>query len=278
MESLFKRKQSSPTSGSPRISAELSSANDPLVCPAHQQNAMKASRHVLMKASAIAITFIFLAMGAGNVQAAAVYFLQIGDIKGESTDKSHKDWIDVDSFSWSVSNTGSAVSGGGTAAGKTTFSPFSWTQKLDRSVPPMLVGVASGKHYPQATLDVQQDAAKSPGVFFQMKFDDVLLTQLNIAGSNDRPDVAAALEFSKITMTYRPQNPDGSLGAPIVGGWDLKTNKFSGSAEALQGLFLAEPSPSAVPVPAAAWLLGSGLLGLVGVARRKKAGDDVKTL
>lgn len=29
--------------------------------------------------------------------------------------------------------------------------------------------------------------------------------------------------------------------------------------------------PAAVPVPAAAWLLGSGLLGLVGVARRKAA-------
>jgi hypothetical protein len=28
---------------------------------------------------------------------------------------------------------------------------------------------------------------------------------------------------------------------------------------------------SAVPVPAAAWLFGSGLLGLVGVARRRRA-------
>jgi hypothetical protein len=27
---------------------------------------------------------------------------------------------------------------------------------------------------------------------------------------------------------------------------------------------------SAIPVPAAAWLFGSGLLGLIGVARRKK--------
>ena len=33
-----------------------------------------------------------------------------------------------------------------------------------------------------------------------------------------------------------------------------------------------EPFPSAVvPVPAAVWLFGSGLLGLVGMARRKKA-------
>jgi hypothetical protein len=31
------------------------------------------------------------------------------------------------------------------------------------------------------------------------------------------------------------------------------------------------PPPAAVPVPAAVWLFGSGLLGLVGMARRKKA-------
>ena len=30
-------------------------------------------------------------------------------------------------------------------------------------------------------------------------------------------------------------------------------------------------STSAVPVPAAVWLFGSGLIGLIGVARRKKA-------
>lgn len=32
-----------------------------------------------------------------------------------------------------------------------------------------------------------------------------------------------------------------------------------------------EALPSAVPVPAAVWLFGSGLLGLIGIARRKKA-------
>jgi hypothetical protein len=31
------------------------------------------------------------------------------------------------------------------------------------------------------------------------------------------------------------------------------------------------PSTAAVPIPAAAWLFGSGLLGLAGMARRKKA-------
>jgi hypothetical protein len=45
---------------------------------------------------------------------------------------------------------------------------------------------------------------------------------------------------------------------------------FIGDATYYQsGTYLARPS--AVPLPAAAWLFGSALFGLVGVARRKKA-------
>jgi hypothetical protein len=36
-------------------------------------------------------------------------------------------------------------------------------------------------------------------------------------------------------------------------------------------LLMDSVSYGAVPIPASAWLFGSGLLGLVGMARRKKA-------
>ena len=42
------------------------------------------------------------------------------------------------------------------------------------------------------------------------------------------------------------------------------------SAETAEISVLVEP-PSAVPIPAAAWLFGSAILGLFGIARRKKA-------
>lgn len=45
----------------------------------------------------------------------------------------------------------------------------------------------------------------------------------------------------------------------------------SGPQSALHPLYALSPEITAVPVPAAAWLFGSGLLGLVGIAKQKKA-------
>ena len=55
-------------------------------------------------------------------------------------------------------------------------------------------------------------------------------------------------------------NVDGSAGAGVP----MQTGPFIGQAPSWQG------TVSAVPVPAAVWLFGSGLIGLAGVARRRK--------
>ena len=52
-------------------------------------------------------------------------FVKIGDIKGESKDDKHKEEIDVLSWSWGVSQSGTMSSGGGGGAGKANFDDFS---------------------------------------------------------------------------------------------------------------------------------------------------------
>jgi len=57
-------------------------------------------------------------------------------------------------------------------------------------------------------------------------------------------------------------NGDGIMGIPMAAGGPF--GSFNAGFNATMA-----PTPDAVPVPAAAWLLGSGLLGLVGIGRRK---------
>jgi hypothetical protein len=60
-----------------------------------------------------------------------------------------------------------------------------------------------------------------------------------------------------------------STGASCTGiGTPMQTPPFSGAAPNFTGTVANDSA--AVPIPAAAWLMGSGLVGLAGVARRRK--------
>ena len=61
-----------------------------------------------------------------------------------------------------------------------------------------------------------------------------------------------------------------TTGASCTGtGTPMQNGPFLGSAPAFNGTVVSS-SVAAVPIPAAAWLMGSGLIGLAGVARRRK--------
>ena len=79
-----------------------------------------------------------------------------------------------------------------------------------------------------------------------------------------------------LSDTWATYTFNTTLGADAAGGLSLLFKADCGAAAncALNAVIdnVTVDAVSAVPVPAAVWLFGSGLLGLVGVARRKKAG------
>lgn len=79
---------------------------------------------------------------------------------------------------------------------------------------------------------------------------------------NTNIPVLAVFERVGNTLSVVPVDSDGD-GSP---GTAMVTSPFPGQTAAFSGVIVPE-----VPVPAAAYLLGSGLLGVIGVARRKKA-------
>jgi type VI secretion system secreted protein Hcp len=143
------------------------------------------------------------------------FFLKIDGIKGESTDTQHKDHIQIESFSWGVSNS-STVTGGG-SAGKATFKEFTVTKKTDRSSPPLMLSCAAGTHIPSATFVVRR--AAEPGApptegYYVITLNDVLVSSFSTAGNgtDDKPTESVSLNFAKIEFSYRPD--DGS--EPVV--------------------------------------------------------------
>ena len=205
------------------------------------------------------------------------YLLKIDTIEGESRLKGHEKWIEVENWSWGLTNTGSAGGGpgGGPGAGKTIFEDFTWTQLVDSSVIPIFLGVASGTVFPTATLDVlKSTGASAPVAYFQMIFSDVVLNSLHLNGTGNGapPSANASLDYTAVTLRYRSQKSDGSFSSWVEGSFDRDARnsvQFNGDPAVVFGLLLAGGDvsldvlpnvPSPVPEPQTWAMMLAGLL------------------
>lgn len=72
------------------------------------------------------------------------------------------------------------------------------------------------------------------------------------------------------TATFGPGGPAYPFGDDGIASSPMTTEPFPGQNAAFDFTTINATNVPQVPVPAAAWLFGSGLLGLVGVARRRR--------
>ena len=156
---------------------------------------------------------------------AASIFGRIGTIKGESRDAKHKDEIEILSWSWGVSQTGTTGPRGG-GAGKASFHDFTFTHHVDKASPALMRACATGEHIKDATITVRK-AGKGQQEYLVITMTDVLVTSVSMSVSAEADSTAegVTLTFAKVDLAYMPQKPDGSLDAGIHFIFDLKANK-----------------------------------------------------
>jgi type VI secretion system secreted protein Hcp len=151
-------------------------------------------------------------------------FAKLGDIKGESLDSKHKDEIEVLSYSWGVSNSGSMAYGSGGGEGKATFHDLSFVHKIDKASPILMQACATGTHLKEAII-THRKAGKEQHEYLIVKMNDVIITGVTHGGSGDGHSENVSLSFAKVALEYKPQKPDGSLDAGIIFKYDLKAQK-----------------------------------------------------
>jgi len=109
-------------------------------------------------------------------------FIKIGSLKGEAQDSKHKDEIDVLSWNWGVTNSGSAHVGGGAGAGKCNVQDFSFTKYLDKASPDLMLAACNGKHFDKAVVTVRK-AGENPLEYLQITLEEVLVSSVSTGGA-----------------------------------------------------------------------------------------------
>jgi type VI secretion system secreted protein Hcp len=155
------------------------------------------------------------------------YFLKIDGIDGESQDSKHKNEIDLDSFSWGATQSGTAAGGGGAGGGKVSMQDFHFVTHVQKSSPLLMLACANGEHIKKAVLTIRK-AGKEQQEYLNICFTDVLISSYQIGGSNASeliPSEQISFNFSKIELEYKEQKSDGTLGGTTKKWWNQKENK-----------------------------------------------------
>lgn len=156
-------------------------------------------------------------LSVGNTFGASDYYLKIGSIKGESVSEKHRDWIELQSFSWGVSNTHTV---GGGSTGKVSLQDFHFSMKVDKASPKLMLACATNERLPSLTFAIARADATGGGGgdYYVITLSDVLVSSYQSAGSSPpagatAEPVTASLSFnySKIEWTYVPADNSESI-------------------------------------------------------------------
>jgi type VI secretion system secreted protein Hcp len=154
-------------------------------------------------------------------------FLYIDGIPGESKKKNVEGWIELFSFSNGIQNHSTVSHGGGSGAGKADLSSINCTKMLDMASPKLFLNCAKGTHVDKGTMVVRESTGDATTqIYYQYDFKELFIDSVNWSGADGggKPSEALSFSYNQLTITYWPQNADGTLGSPIVVGWNVSTN------------------------------------------------------
>jgi type VI secretion system secreted protein Hcp len=157
------------------------------------------------------------------------YFLKIDGIDGEAQDTKHKNEIQLESWSWGETNSGTAQTGEGMGAGKVQFGDFHFVMRSNKATPKLFLACANGEHIKKAVLTCRK-AGKDQQEYLVWTFTDFLISSYQTGGtatSDVVPLDQISFNFTAAKIDYKEQKADGTLGGAVTGQYNVKTQSSS---------------------------------------------------
>jgi len=153
-------------------------------------------------------------------------FVNFGDIKGECTDKNHKDWVVIRSYAQSVTQPASLAQGtaGGRSAEAVRFSEFSIEKLMDAATPKLFEACCKGTHLKEVAIELVR-AGGDPFKYMEIKLADVLISGVlhhaDSTGAAQSPIETVNMTYGAIEVTYTKQKPDGTAAGNVAAKWNV---------------------------------------------------------
>lgn len=156
-------------------------------------------------------------------------FLKYGTINGETTQLTHKQWIEVNSIQWGVGRGISSGVGGGSKREATapSVSEITLTKTFDISSPLLLKEALGGKAV-EVKIELTQTDNNGRHVSYQKYvLTDTLISGYSLSSGGDRPSESLSLNFTKIDSEYL--NIDDKFATKTTGHvvFDIAASKLS---------------------------------------------------
>jgi type VI secretion system secreted protein Hcp len=131
-------------------------------------------------------------------------FLKYGDLKGEVTASTHKEWIELNSFQFGVGRGISAGVGGGSKreASAPSVSEVTVTKTFDGASPLLLKEAVGGKAAVVKIDMTQTDSAGAHITYQKYILTGCLVSGYSVSSGGDRPSESLSLNFTKIDSEY----------------------------------------------------------------------------
>ncbi|MDB5415893.1 MAG: hypothetical protein JWR10_4228 [Rubritepida sp.] len=156
-------------------------------------------------------------------------FLKYGEIKGETTQTVHKDWIEVESFQFGVGRGISIGVGGGSKreASAPSVSEITMSKTMDISSPLIFKESLGGKAVTVKIELTQTDNSGKHVAFQKYILSDTLISGYSLSSGGARPSESISLSFAKIDSEY--MNIDDKFAAKTTGHviFDIALSKLS---------------------------------------------------
>jgi type VI secretion system secreted protein Hcp len=148
-------------------------------------------------------------------------YLKVDGRPGPSTSK--PDHIDILSFSFGATNTaviGAGSSGGEARAGRANLSDVTIMKVMDKVSPLLFDDCCTGNYLKKVDIIYDKPMGDNQEDYFKIHMEDALITSIQFSGSSENPMESISFAFSKVKVSYNPEE-GGALKGFIDKGFDV---------------------------------------------------------